>query len=116
MMRIGFPPDVARGIQRWRFQRRSAERRDPKLFAEVSKVVRRHDPLGLVEMGAPEDEYDNEAAAILMVLGKCTCAQEALDLIHEVFVRWFDTDLAGPKKRYAPLAREIWELWTRHAA
>ena len=32
------------------------------------------------------------------------------------FVRWFDTDTAGPQEHYKSIASEIWQLWQEHLA
>jgi len=53
-------------------------------LAAVRAVVNEQDPIGLLELGAPQDEYDPEVGD-LAGLGVPLNAQDVID----VFVRWF---------------------------
>ncbi len=59
------------------------------LYSDVSRILREADPIGLIVMGAPDDEYDPEVS----------------------FVGWFGTDIAGPLTAYADVAERIWGTW-----
>lgn len=79
---------------------------------EISKLLYRHDPMGLARIGAPSDEYDSEAEDIAKQLRALSFENEIQELVHQVFVKWFDNDnpkvmLAGPIEKYAEIAREI---------
>lgn len=67
------------------------DRRPP--FTAVRDILNRHDPEGLLELGAPEEEYDPEAEEIA---GRLRGEQPlAPHLLLEVWERWF-----GPSSSY----------------
>lgn len=53
-------------------------------FLAVRAVVNREDPVGLIAMGCPEDEYDSEIEDL--VKWRESVTPEA---VAEVFLRWF---------------------------
>jgi hypothetical protein len=68
--------------------RRSA--RYDSALAAVKKVVDEHDPVGLLEIGAPSDEYDPEIADLVrLVLGPNRPTEES---VSDVWRRWFGED------------------------
>jgi len=85
-----------------------------QLYAEVSQLLREADPIRLIAIGAPEDEYDLEVSTILPRLREARSAAEVQKIMHEEFVRWFDADTAGPIALYARVAEKIWEVWLTH--
>ena len=95
-------------------ERERLKREHPRLFGELALVLARRDPVGLVRIGAPEDEYVPEVGTILPRLGAVISEGEALNVVHEEFVRWFGPEVAGPRERYAETASEIWRIWTIH--
>ena len=36
--------------------------------------------------------------------------EDVLDVVHSEFCAWFTPNVAGPRKRYLPLATDIWQL------
>ena len=63
-------------------------------FLRARAVVNAEDPIGLLAMGAPEDEYDPEVRDLL---SRSTAVTQAR--VREVFLAWFGTDsgrLDGP--------------------
>lgn len=56
-------------------------------FLRVRAVVNAVDPVGLIALGCPEDEYDPEVRDIVR-LGERVTAEEVLN----VFIRWFGDD------------------------
>lgn len=99
--------------------RRSTRRRRGRaaygdLFETLSAILFRHDPIR-INFGSNRDEYDPEAETILARLPGCASVAEAQRMIHGEFVRWFRADLAGSVDKYAALATEIWDLWSRHS-
>ena len=78
------------------------------LYSQVSRLLREADPLGLIAMGAPDDEYDLEVSTILPRLREANAAVDVQRIVHEEFVRWFGADLAGPITAYADVAERIW--------
>lgn len=61
-------------------------------FAHITEVLYEYDPVGLTAFGAPSDEYDPEAATILVRYVQadflCTVAELA-EIVREEFVHWF---------------------------
>ena len=81
------------------------------LYADVSHLLREADPLDLIAMGAPDDEYDPEVSTILPRLREARAAVDVQRIVHEEFVRWFGADLIGPLTDYAEVAEKIWGTW-----
>jgi hypothetical protein len=84
------------------------------LFDSVAALLFRHDPIGIAFDNENVDEYEPEAGTILPRLRSCESSADALSVIHEEFVRWFDIETAGPIERYTEMASEIWHLWQTH--
>lgn len=95
----------------------------------ISEILYAANLLGLAESGAPSDEFDAEAEYIASGLPACTGPDDVLTLVHTTFVRCFDSDgdgesnggdetstFAGPRERYADVARQIWALRTSSPA
>lgn len=61
-------------------------------LAAVREVINRIDPIGLIEMGAPEDEYDPEAADLVRLVMRSDAFGEAE--VDAVWRRWFGDDYA----------------------
>ncbi|MBI3248928.1 MAG: hypothetical protein HYZ50_20700 [Deltaproteobacteria bacterium] len=81
------------------------------LYTEVSQLLREADPIRLITIGAPDDEYDPEVSTILPRLRGAQSAAEVRKIIHEEFVHWFDADIAGPVTHYAEVAEKVWGVW-----
>jgi len=77
----------------------------------VSRLFREADPLGLIAIGAPDDEYDPEVSTILPRLREAKAAVDVQRIVHEEFVRWFGADLVGPLTDYAEVAEKMWGTW-----
>jgi hypothetical protein len=84
------------------------------LFAEVRRILNRHDPVGLIRMGMPEDEYEPEVGTILPRLREAARPQDVQRLLHEEFQHWFgsDTSMSGYEE-FASAASEVWEALER---
>ena len=85
-----------------------------ELFDSVAALLFRHDPIGINFEGENTDEYDPEVETILPRLRSCHSAEDVLQVVHEEFVRWFDSGTAGPRERYQTIASDIWQLWQGH--
>ena len=81
------------------------------LYADVSRLLREADPIGLIAMGAPDDEYDPAVSTILPRLHEARVAVDVQRIVHEEFVRWFGADLVGPLTDYAEVAEKMWGTW-----
>jgi hypothetical protein len=84
-----------------------------ELFDSTAALLFRYDPIG-VNFEENTDEYETEVDTILPRLRGCHSADDVLQVIHEEFVRWFDSTIAGPRDRYQEIASEIWRLWQGH--
>jgi hypothetical protein len=85
------------------------------LMHELNQVVRKHDPIGLIAMGAPEDEYEAEVGTIAPRLRTAQSAQETTRIVYEEFVHWFgEESTTGPESSYAALGEAIWQLTRKY--
>ena len=85
-----------------------------KIFTEfVSEILYKYDPVGFVQHGVPEDEYDPEARAIIGRLKDVTDMRSLRWTVCEVFKDFFDKDTILPSsdKCYRFIAEEIWDVW-----
>jgi len=85
------------------------------LFDGVAELLCKHDPIGIC-FGDNPDEYEHEAGTILPRLRDCRTSDDALQVVYEEFVRWFDRDTAGPLEHYKEVASEVWKLWQQFGA
>ena len=85
------------------------------LYTEVSRLMREADPIRLIAIGAPADEYDVEVRAILPRLREAKSSDDVQRIVHEEFVHWFSAEIAGPAAGYADVSKKIWEVWSKFA-
>lgn len=80
-----------------------------KKFLEnlIRKEINKVDPIGLISMGAPKDEYDSEVEEIMLKINTCGNEKDLEELIYKTFVRMFDTRLAGSREIYRKLSSRI---------
>ena len=84
-----------------------------ELLAQVTRIVNAADPIGLLAMDCPPDEYGPE---IPIIAARVLDASSETDLrrsVHKIFVDWFDLSTAGPEATYEDLARTLWQLRSR---
>ncbi len=86
-----------------------------ELFAEVSAVLFRVDPMGL-NYETNTDEYDPETREILARIGSVSDGDQLQMVLHQVFSMMFDPAMAGPLGHYREAAEQIWALWQRHSS
>jgi len=86
---------------------------DKKIYKQylddIRQLINKHDPIALMNMDCPEDEYDPETESIAPKLKKCTTKDEVHEMVHLEFVEWFD-ESAGEKETYLLLAEDLWVL------
>lgn len=75
-------------------------------FSEVRAILNRHDLMNLLEVGAPDDEYEPEAREIVDKLPRASGEQEVAQIVQEVFVKQFDERQNDDEVR--AVAAEIW--------
>lgn len=80
-----------------------------ELCQVVKEVIDHLDPIGLLSLGCPKDEYAPEIERIVQRLAptKALSPKIVQAILHETFVEYFDQKLAGPRDRYYDAAREI---------
>jgi hypothetical protein len=78
-------------------------------FLAVRTVVNREDPVGLMHLGAPEDEYDPEVADLIKWRKAVTAEQ-----VSTVFLRWFGGPGAMPSDMAVRIADGINQARARH--
>ena len=89
---------------------RRSEKYD-EAYAAVRRVVNAHDPEGLIEMGAPEDEYDPEVTDLVRLVLR----GDSLDRSDVVaaWARWFGDDKGFRRDRLRRVAAELQTLHER---
>jgi ribonuclease inhibitor len=80
-----------------------------RLFTAVAKAIDDEDPIGLLESGAPGDEYSAEVAHVVPRVARSRARDEVADILHGEFSRQFGESVAGPRDTYLPLATRIWQ-------
>lgn len=97
----------------------SADRRRMKrdyatLYAEVRAILNKHDPVGLIEMGAPADEYEPEVGTILPRLRETASPDDVQRVLHGEFEWWFGTEVGMfSYAEFAPVADDVWRALQR---
>jgi len=79
------------------------------LVAAVGRAIDEADPMRLLEIGAPGDEYAPEIGAILPRLATVERLNDVTDVLHEEFLRWFGQGVAVPPDAYEAPARPRWD-------
>jgi len=79
--------------------------------AWLENVLCESDPLGLVSLGAPVDEYRSEAETITLRRREASSRGDVQRIVHEEFVYWFDQQIAGPPGNYSQIAEVLWRRW-----
>ena len=74
----------------------------------VATAIAKADPINLLQLGAPGDEYDQEVSAILPKLRTASSEEDVCKIIRGEFARRFGEDVAGPPQRYAEASATIW--------
>jgi hypothetical protein len=77
----------------------------PSLFTLIKKVIDKHDPIGLLSIGAPDDEYIPEVKRLAPQIKKDMTVQELSTLIYDVFVEMFSEPI--DKSLCDKMAQEI---------
>ena len=92
----------------------SMQSRNSQIDVLIKHAIDRADPIRLLAIGAPDDEYEPEIRDITARVGECVNAEEMRLLLHEVFTKWFDTRIAGPQELYRAPAEVIWNGLQHH--
>lgn len=73
-----------------------------KNYILLKKIVNEVDPIGLIDFDIPEslNEYDPELKEILREDITSLSYQDLSCKIHEIFIQFFNKEIAGPKNAY----------------
>ena len=110
------------------------------LHRDLTELLSRHDPVGLVRLRAPSDEYEPEVSTIIPRLTNANGPDDVRKIVHQEFMNWFESggtswsgicirrycagDLAKPIEKgvalrklayYAAIAAAIFIFQTAHA-
>lgn len=68
-----------------------------KLLKILEQIVKKHidkwDPIGLLEMGAPNNEYDIEIAEIVRIAYRTNKVDELSEHIYKTFIKYFGNEI-----------------------
>ncbi|QMT19164.1 DUF1871 family protein (plasmid) [Planococcus maritimus] len=73
----------------------------------VKSIIDEWDPIGLLDLGCPDDEYVPEIRDIVALLPHAKSVDELALRIRQVFIKWFE-EFLSIEKCY-PVALKIWE-------
>lgn len=76
-------------------------------YVVVKSIFDEWDPMGLLNLGCPEDEYDPEIRDVVALLTHVISVDELALKIRRVFIKWFE-EFLSIEKCY-PVALKIWE-------
>jgi hypothetical protein len=93
----------------------SLKKRYLRLVRSVDALLRQHDPMDLLNAGAPSDEYEPEAHAIAGRLTKCADVESCRLAVADVFDQQFGASDRSPEQ-YLDLARELFALKEQNPA
>ncbi len=77
-------------------------------YARLSEILFREDPIG-INFEENTDEYEPEVGTILPRLRHTSSVDDVRQVVHEEFVRWFDTSTAGPPEKYQVVSERVWD-------
>lgn len=80
-------------------------------FIELREIVNLVDPMRLMIIGAPQDEYESEVKTIIVQLDNVNNKEDTLELVFSEFTKWFGV-AAGNKEKYLQLASDIFNWKT----
>ena len=83
------------------------------LFVKISEILIKYDPAG-VFFGSNNDEYDLEVAHIIKKLGRCKSEKDVLNVVWVVLKGWFSQRVIKNKLELTPVAKEIWDVWSKY--
>ena len=87
-------------------ERAALQSRFGDAYTRLEAIFFEEDPIR-INFGSNTDEYDPEVRTVLPRLAACSTVEDVQTTVHEEFCAWFDPDTAGPRERYAGIARRI---------
>jgi len=77
---------------------------------QINNLLIISDPIGLIQGGAPKDEYIKEAQQIMELLHQSPTLDSLPEGIYSIFVKAFDQDTAGEKEKYVVISKQLEKL------
>ncbi len=77
-------------------------------FLELRSIVNKYDPIKLIALGSPADEYEPEVTTLITKLNNKLSENEVFDLVFNEFDFWFGGSTTGPKSSYKSLAKDVY--------
>ena len=62
------------------------------MFSELTQIINDWDPYGLIDGGAPADEFEAEVAKVLAGLAKSHSVKDVVQLVSDVFSESFEKE------------------------
>jgi hypothetical protein len=79
-------------------------------FFELEEIINKHDPVMLIALGCPRNEYDPEVKTIIVQLDSINTVGDIQDLVYKEFHRWFgDMPVIDKKESFQELAEDIYK-------
>jgi hypothetical protein len=78
-----------------------------RLFHVTEAAINKVDPIGLLNIGCPADEYDLEIGTVLPRLSSARSVEDVETILHEEFVRAFGQRTGGVRSSYRAPAGQI---------
>lgn len=83
------------------------------IFKNVQEIIINNDPVGLVDGGAPDDEYDTEIGKIVILLRSETNKKLLSEKVRAVFKETFGDDISQDKNLYLLISEKLLEVKNR---
>ncbi len=79
------------------------------IYNAIKEIIDSADPINLLSIGAPDDEYDGEIQEIASGISKCNSKEEIKEVVYNVFKRNFGEEIAGNISLYSEIAELIFK-------
>ncbi len=83
------------------------------IFKNVQEIINNNDPVGLVDGGAPDDEYDNQVGQIVEALRTESDRVSLANKIESIFKSSFGEDCLSGKEQYLQISEKLLEMKNR---
>jgi hypothetical protein len=91
------------------FGKRRARDSYDLLVVDVTRAINDADPVSLLEIGAPQDEYSPQVGTIVPRVTKAQSPAEVRTILDEEFQRWFGESGVRRSEAFNVPAERIWE-------
>ncbi|MEO9028952.1 MAG: hypothetical protein ABI413_09070 [Ktedonobacteraceae bacterium] len=106
-------------------QRKEIQKKYGWFYETFVQLLANYDFMSLVKSGAPSDEYENEAAMILIRIHEADSPDSLAYLMYEIFTKAFSTNpvqhpteqekqlYKNASQRYKNAGQAVWDTWKR---